>query len=120
MVKTGLHLYPVGAADYAGVLSHRHYPLVLGTYFVGFAVLLFCTVVRHYTAYAVEVGLVGEKLRAAFGKISVSVFVRYHIDGVCQNVFYGKAGKVTAVFGGNSVLKQERVGLGKRACFEKF
>ncbi len=114
-VQHGLHLHPVAARDDAGVLAHRHDPLLHRADLVCLAGALEGAVIRHDAVLAVEFCAFGEQVNIIFFQILIRRLVGDHVNRVRENAPDGKAGELLAALRDAAVLQQVLVGLAERA-----
>ena len=114
-IQHGLHPHPIAARDDAGMLAHRHDPLLHGADLVCLARALERAVIRHDTVLTVEFRTFGKQVNIVFFQILISRLVGNHVDRVCQNTPDGKAGELLAALRDAAILQKILVGLTERA-----
>ena len=119
-VQHGLHPHPVAARDDAGVLTHRHDPLLHGSDLVRLAGALEGAVVRHDSVLAVELRALGKQVNIVFFQILIRRLVGDHVNRVRENAADGKAGELLAALRDTAVLQKILVGLAERAGFHEY
>ena len=114
-VQHGLHLHPVAARDDAGVLAHRHDPLLHGTDLIRLTGALEGAVIGHDAVLAIKLRAFGKQVNIVFFQILIRRLVGDHVDRVRENAPDSKAGELLAALRDAAVLQQVLVGLAERA-----
>ena len=118
-IQHSLHPHPVAARDDAGVLTHRHDPLLHGTDLIRLAGALEGAVICHDAVLAIELRTLGKQVNMVFFQILIRRLVGDHVDWVGQNAPDSKAGELFAALRDAAVLQQILVGLAEGASLHE-
>ena len=119
-IQHGLHPHPVAARDDAGVLAHRHDPLLHGADLVCLAGTLEGAVICHDAVLAVEFRALGKQVNIVFFQILIRRVIGDHVDRVRENTTDGKAGELLATLRDAAVLQKVLVSLAERTGFHEY
>ena len=118
-VQHGLHPHPIASCDDAGMLAHRHDPLLHGADLICLAGALERAIVRHDTVLAVELRAFGKQVNIVFFQILIRRLVGDHVDRVRENAPDGKAGELLSALRDAAVLQKVLVGFAEGTCLHK-